>query len=80
MHLTPYEKCLSFYRRWVSDYHMTPAEIDDTDLELLLDMEVLDSKIDAACESKKKSLVKTKSGKRRPFSGGEKFIDQIMNF
>lgn len=31
---------------------MTPAEIDDADLELLLDMEVLDSKIDAAFAEK----------------------------
>ena len=37
---------------------MSPNEIDDTDLELMLDMEVLDSKIDAAAEEqrhKKKS-------------------------
>lgn len=49
---------------------MTPAEIDDTDLELLLDMEVLDSKIDAAFEEqrdKKKSPPKP-----------QVFIDQIF--
>ena len=32
---------------------MTPNEIDDTDLELLLDMEVLDSRIDAAFAEKR---------------------------
>lgn len=78
--MTPYEQCLSFYRRWASDYHMTPAEIDESDLELLLDMEVLDSKIDAAFAEKSKRQSKTKKGKHVPFSGGTAFIDQIMNF
>ena len=32
---------------------MSPAEIDDTDLDLLLDMEVLDSRIDAAFNEKR---------------------------
>ena len=75
MSLTPYEQCLSFYRRWCADYHMTPNEIDDTDLDLLLDMEVLDSRIDAAFAEKK-----PKNGKRKPFSNPKRTIDQIMNF
>lgn len=58
---------------------MTPAEIDDTDLDLLLDMEVLDSRIDEAY-AKKREGKKTKNGKHIPFSGEGKFIDQIMNF
>ena len=46
---------------------MTPAQIDDADLELLLDMEVLDSKIDAEAEAQR--------GKKK----NEKvFIDQIL--
>ena len=32
---------------------MSPADIDDTDLALLLDMEVLDSRIDAAFNKKR---------------------------
>lgn len=52
---------------------MTPAEIDDADLELLLDMELLDSRIDAEAESQR-----GKKGKRRPFTGEKKFIDQIL--
>ena len=46
---------------------MTPSEIDDTDLELLLDMEVLDSKIDAEAESQR--------GKK---NDKKVFIDQIL--
>ena len=67
MSLTPYEQCLSFYRRWVADYHMTPAEIDDTDLDFLLDMEVLDSRIDAAYSEQRDKKDKKKV-----------FIDQIL--
>ncbi len=54
---------------------MTLADIDDTDLELLLDMEILDSKIDAAFEGRR---TETKGGKRRPFSGKKLYIDQIL--
>ena len=46
---------------------MTPNEIDDTDLELLLDMEILDSKIDAASEEQR--------GKKK---SPQVFIDQIF--
>lgn len=49
---------------------MTPNEIDDTDLALMLDMEILDSKISAAFEEqrdKKKSPPKPKV-----------YIDQIL--
>lgn len=42
-------------------------------LEILLDMEVVESKIDAAFEASR-----NKGGKRRPFSGEKKFIDQIL--
>ncbi|MBR0062248.1 MAG: hypothetical protein IJP68_12305 [Selenomonadaceae bacterium] len=65
--MTPYEQCISFYRKWAADYHMTPAQIDDADLELLLDMEVLDSKIDAEAESQR--------GKK---NDKKVFIDQIL--
>lgn len=53
---------------------MTPAAIDDTDLELLLDLEVLDSRIDAAAETQRGN----KNDKRSPFSGEPKFIDEIL--
>lgn len=51
---------------------MTPAQIDDADLDFLLDMEILDSKIDAEAERQRDK------GKRRPFTGEKKFIDQIL--
>ena len=56
---------------------MTPNDIDDTDLDFLLDMEVLDSRIDAAFAEKKPN---SKGGKRKPFSYPKRTIDQIMNF
>lgn len=43
----------------MNDYHMTPAQIDDTDLELLLDLELLDSRIDAAFAEKRKPKKRT---------------------
>lgn len=49
---------------------MTPAEIDDTDLDFMLELEVLDSKIDAAAREQrdnKKSPPKPKV-----------YIDQIL--
>ena len=49
---------------------MTIADVDNTDLELLLDMEVLDSKICA--EAYQQSRKKTKKASK------EVFIDQIL--
>ena len=77
--MSPYEQCLSFYRRWLADYHLSPNEIDDTDLALLLDMEILDSRIDAAYSEKRNKGKTTKGGKYKPFSDS-KYIDQIMPF
>ena len=54
---------------------MTPAELDETDLEFLLDMEILDARIDAAFAEQKSST--GNFGKPRPFSGKKFFIDQI---
>lgn len=47
---------------------MTIADIDNTDLELLLDMEILDSKIDAASAEQH-----SKKNARK-----EVFIDQFL--
>lgn len=49
------------------DYHMTLEDIDNTDLELLLDMEIVDSKIEAAAEQQRH-----KKGKKMAH------IDQIL--
>ena len=57
-------------------------------LEILFDLEVIDSKIDAAAkeQSERRAAARKRPGKKnqstrhRPFSGGTAFIDQIMNF
>ncbi|MBR6712124.1 MAG: hypothetical protein IKI76_03925 [Selenomonadaceae bacterium] len=64
----------------MSEYHMSFAEIEEMPLELLLDFEIVDSKVTAAFDSKRSGKRKTKGGKRQPFSGEKLFIDQIMNF
>ena len=58
---------------------MSFAEIEEMPLELLLDIEIVDSKVEAAFESKRRPK-QAKGGKRQPFSGEKLFIDQIMNF
>jgi len=58
----------------MADYHMSPNEIDNTDLELMLDLEVLDSKIDAAAEEQaEEQRHKKKSPPKQQI-----FIDQIL--
>ena len=59
---------------------MSFAEIEEMPLEILLDLEVVESKVEAAFDSKHNGKRKTKGGKRQPFSGERKYIDQIMNF
>ena len=56
---------------------MSFSEIEEMPLELLLDIEVVDSKVEAAFEAKRQ---KTRGSKRKPFSYPKKTIDQIMNF
>ena len=58
-------------RRWASDYHFSFAEIEDMPLEILLDLELVDSKIEAAFEDKR-SAGKSKKSKRQVF------IDEIL--
>ena len=59
---------------------MSFAEIEEMPLELLLDIEIVDSKVTAAFDSKRNGKRKTTGDKRQPFSGEKLFIDQIMNF
>jgi hypothetical protein len=51
----------------MSDYHLSFAEIEAMPLDILLDLEVVGSKVEATFEAKR--------GKRR---GEEVFIDQIL--
>lgn len=59
---------------------MSFSEIEEMPLKILLDLEVVDSKVEAAFNSKRSSKSrKGKGGKYIPFSDA-KYIDQIMNF
>lgn len=63
--MSPYEHYINHLRTWTSKYHLSFAEIESMPLDVLFDMEVVDSKIEAAFEDKhaKKQQV---------------FIDQIL--
>lgn len=73
MTLSLYEQYINHLRTWLSQYHLSFAEIEAMPLDVLFDLEVVDSKIEAAFEQQR-----GKGGKRRPFSGEKKFIDQIL--
>lgn len=77
--MSVYEQYLYHCRRFMSDYHLSFAEIERMPLDLLLDFEVVDSKVEAAFNLSREGK-KTKTGKHIPFSGEGKYIDQIMNF
>ena len=67
MALSLYEQYLYHCQKFMSDYHLSFAEIEDMPLDILLDLEIVGSKVEAAFEAKR--------GKRR---GEEVFIDQIL--
>jgi len=54
----------------MSDYHLSFAEIEGMELGLLLDLEVIDSKVENAFEKQRRA---TRGGKRQ-FA----YIDQIL--
>jgi len=56
-------------RRYMSEYHLSFSEIEKMPLEILLDIEVVDSKVEAAFAEQKGKKAKK-----------EAFIDQIMGF
>lgn len=62
--MSPYEQYISHLRTWTSKYHLSFAEIESMPLEILFDMEVVDSKIEAAFEEKGSSN-KKKTAKRK---------------
>lgn len=43
--MTPYEYVLSYYLMWSKEFNMSIAEIDETDLELMLELSALQGKI-----------------------------------
>ena len=65
-----YEQYLYHARKFMSDYHLSFAEIEGTELDLLLDLELIDSRISAAFEKQRRA---TRGGKRE-FA----YIDQIL--
>ena len=57
-------------RKWLSDYHLSFAEIETTDLDFLLSLEVIDSKIEFAFEQQRRAT--------HNWQSGQVFIDQIL--
>lgn len=53
MPLSFYEQYLYHCRVWITEYHLSLTEIENTEIDLLLDIELLDSKIDSAFAEKK---------------------------
>lgn len=61
------EQYLYHCRKFMSDFHLSFAEIENMPLEILLDIELVDSKVTAAFDNQR--------GNRRR---DKKFIDQIL--
>ena len=61
-------------RKFMSDYHLSFGEIENMSIDFLLDLELLDSKVEAAFEEKQRA----KSGLNKLYNGGHVFIDQIL--
>lgn len=66
MALSLYEQYLIHCRKWMSDYHLSFSEIEEMPLEILLNLEILDSKVEAAFANKR--------GKRNK----KIYIDEIL--
>ena len=58
----------------MSDFHLSFDEIENTALEFLLDLEILDSKVDAAFEEKQRE----ESRLNKLYGGERVFIDMIL--
>ena len=63
--LSSYEQFISHVRTWLSKYHLSYSEIEEMPLSVLFDLEVVDSKIDAAFDEKSRSKEKKMKKKRR---------------
>ena len=70
MTLSLYEQYLYHARKWMSDYHLSFNETEVTSLDFMLDLELIDSKVEAAFEQKRRV---TNGWKRE-----QVFIDQIL--
>ena len=63
--MSAYEQYISHVRTWLSKYHLSFEEIESMSLEVLFDLMVVDSKIEAAFEEKHNSNQKKPKKKRR---------------
>jgi hypothetical protein len=57
--LTPYQQIISYYDTLITEYHWTTAEIDDTPIEMLLDLMIVRSIQDDAEESGGEATIDT---------------------
>ena len=73
--MSAYEQYISHLRTWTSKYHLSIAEIEVTPLVVLFDLEIVDSKIEAAFEDKRQKELRLGN---RHAGGGRVFIDQIL--
>ncbi len=63
--MSAYEQYVYHLRKWLSDYHLSFEEIEEMPLAVLFDLEVVDSKIEAAFEEKRNKGQKKNKRKRR---------------
>ena len=63
-----YEQYLYHCRHWMSEYHLSLEAIEKMPLEILLDLEIVDSKVEAAFAEQRDA----KKGKKKVY------IDQIL--
>lgn len=62
--MSVYEQFISHVRTWLSKYHLSYSEIEEMPLAVLFDLEVVDSKIEAAFDEKRSSKEKKPKRKR----------------
>ena len=65
MTLSPYENYIAHLRIWMSDYHLSFEEVERTPLNILFDLEIVNSKIMTAFERKNAAGKKKKSKPRK---------------
>ena len=70
--MSAYEQYISHLRMWTSKYHLAFAEIESMPLDVLFELEVVDSKIEAEFEKKRRV-----TGSRDKHDN-KVFIDQIF--
>lgn len=62
--MSAYEQYVYHLRKWLSEYHLSFDEIEQMPLAVLFDLELVDSKIEAAFEDKRNKGQKKNKRKR----------------